>query len=95
MKGSPSNGTGAETNDRPLALKPEVQNHPSKSTVMQTVSARSAKQLHRVLDFATDPTLPAKLVLNAAMPAFRLAAKVDPALKPSHPTQRSTVPRTT
>ena len=41
------------------------------------------------------PTDPARLVLNAAMAAFKLAANVLPALKPSHPTQSKTVPRMT
>jgi hypothetical protein len=45
--------------------------------------------------FPTHPTEPAKLVLKAAMAAFKLAANVDPALNPSHPTQSKTVPRMT
>ena len=43
----------------------------------------------------TYPVAPARLVLKIAMAALSDAAKHDPPLKPSHPTQSNTVPRTT
>jgi hypothetical protein len=93
MRGSPSNGTGTETDDAPFTLEPEIEDHPDKSTVKVTNQLLNYPRVRP--SFPTHPTEPAKLVLKAAMAAFRFAANVEPALNPSHPTQSRTVPRIT
>jgi hypothetical protein len=91
-KNIPSDGSGTETDDAPFTFETEIHDHPNDTT---RAFQNEQKQLKNLRLQLTHPTLPAKLVLNAAKAAFKLAAKVDPALNPSHPTQSRIVPRMT
>lgn len=66
-----------------------------KSMINQVMALMSVSKLKHGLSHVTHPVDPAKLVLKIARAALREAAKHEPPLNPSHPTQSSIVPRTT
>lgn len=83
-------GTRAETDNGPLALKTPI------LEIDGLVRARDRPKLLLTQSIQVrPPTEAARLVTMHAWTARKLAPRADPPLNPNHPNQRRTVPRTT